>query len=420
MNHSGNDKDYTRYNQIRSLFDITFRGYDIQMLIAHDIAKICFYKKLPKLKSIYRFFMIHKHADLLKLLTVDAFIFSMPNEYRNDHAELVESVMDEIEGNKEIVKRPKGLRFTLNFKIIRESLHEVLDRKENLSLKEIIYYWGSLCYYKNLLLWLEKKTRFPIKTKAFIAFNGAFPPHNIWTVFFNKWDIPSYSLQHGLYVGYRYKVPMSIINYENLPSKKVLCWGKNTFNSLIKFGYKPERLIIAGNPKYKNTAVQKVKQSFKNGIVLLGRKIYDKGNEELLTILSEYQEQNQTKFYIKPHPSLSIQKYETLCKQLHLNWMNNHKLLSGLLSSGRFDFSISYNTTAYYESLVSGLPSFRFVLFENEDFLGLNDKFCTLSELEVKISNFKNLSENELQQNISELLFEIFNIGSINYKTIFK
>ena len=42
---------------------------------------------------------------------------------------------------------------------------------------------------------------------------------------------------------------------------------------------------------------------------------------------------------------------------------------------GNYDFAIAYNTTAYYEAMYYNMVCFRYVVDENGEFNGLNDKF---------------------------------------------
>jgi len=406
-------KNYERYKKIKNGLNIQYKGYNLQPLIARDISVIQFYKKLPKIKSIVRFFIVHKENNFKQICNSDMYLFSLPYFKRKDHEALVNSVYEEVKGSKMLYEHSRKWVIRINLNHIFKSFTEIVQIANLLSFKEIIYYWASICYYKNYLSELERNHLAPIKIKAFIGFNSSTTPDSIWTVFFNKYDVPTYSLQHGLYLDFKDFIGGAITNYENLTANKLLCWGNKTLQAMEEFGIDSSRLIVAGHPKYKKVESSIIKQSFKNGIVLLGAVVYDSGNELLLRLLSEYQNKYNTKFTIKMHPRLSSSKYESLCKKLNLHLIDKDALIKDIIASD------AYDTTSYYESLVFGLLSLRYSFNENSELYGLTDKFESISDLQTIISEFKKKKQFDLQREVHHVLEEVFNIGKSRYGEIF-
>ncbi|WP_163716133.1 hypothetical protein [Mangrovibacterium lignilyticum] len=416
MNYTEDSNDFKRYQFVKSLFkSCNYKDYNISQLLAEDIARITFKKKFPKAKSIYRYFLIPHPKFFIPYVNKRQILISNLFPERADYVSLTRSVKKEI-GLPSVIfdyKSNKKVSIILNVKNIFTSAKEVIRNFKYLKITEILYYSASLTYYKNYLDGLHKFVEKEVLIKYFIAFNCARYPDNILTLFFNRLQIPTYGLQHGAFVPYRKKIEIDVLNYENITSDYFLCWGESTVKLLSQFGFSPNRCIIAGNPRYKEVVLPNVKNTYNSGLILLGRSVYHEGNILLLKLLSKYKEILNVSFYVKLHPTLDSLFYGRLTSELKLEIVGKETTLKELFQSRLFDFAITYNTTAYYESMLWGIPAFRYSFNENEILRGLNDKFETPEELNDLISLYK--TTKTIKTEYSSILKEVFNYGSINY-----
>ncbi len=412
-----NETDYKRYKDIKAEFDIHHNGYNLQSLIAHDIARFAFLKKLPKIKSVFRWFVIPSH-NYFATFFKHKYLTSNVYPQRKDYCSLFGLIRKELGISNKTIDYIYGkqIRFVLSFKNIFKSIKEAYNAKEYLNFIEILFFAACLTYYKNILDSFEKRLVSVTKTEYFFASNSSSTPDSILCLYFNKLGVKTYSFQHGAYSSFQSFVPMDIINIENMTSEKMLCWGQSTVDLMVDLGYDLNSLEITGNPRYKNIKLHSVKQSFKTGIVFLGRFIYDEENVKLLELLSDLQSKIEgLKISVKPHPTLNEDKYKKLLIALNLELIDKDKLLTELINSGKYDFAVSYNSTAYYEPLTRGIPCFRFSLNENENIFGMDDKFISASELEQQISQFKKMKSEDLLNKMKSVLQYVFNIDNVDY-----
>lgn len=415
-----NDANFKRYKSIKAEFDIRYNEYNLQNLIAHDIARFVFLNKLPQIKSVFRWFVTPSKNYFVPFFK-HKYLTSNIYPRRKDYCSLFGLIRDELGISNKTIDYIYGrqIRVVLSLKNIYKSIKEAYKAKAHLSFREVLFFAASLTYYKNILDLFEKRLISVTNTKYFFASNSSSTPDSILCLYFNKLGVKTYSFQHGAYSSFQSFVPMDIINVENMTSEKMLCWGQSTVDLMTNWEYGLNSSVITGNPRYKNIKLHSVKQSFKTGIVFLGRFIYDKENIKLLELLSELQSKIKgLKISVKPHPTLNGDKYKKLLIALNLKLIDKDKLLTELINSDKYDFAVSYNSTAYYEPLTHGIPCFRFSLNENENLYGMDDKFISTSELEQKINQFKKMKSDDLLNNMKNVLQYVFNIDNVDYKKL--
>lgn len=263
----------------------------------------------------------------------------------------------------------------------------------------------------NQITMLER-TKQSIVIDRYICFNSAYREESILTQYFNKRKIETVTLQHGIFCEYKLLVPFDYINFENMIASEVLCWGQATVDYFVTNGIDASRLIMSGNPKYKDIKITEVKQSFKHCLVLLGRGLYVDTNNKLLEMLSAYNKKHNCDivFYIKKHPFLTDEEHRQYANiSQNILFLGREHSVEEILKSSLVDFSISVNTTAYYESLALGKPCFRWVESENEDFYGMDDKFKNLDNFEDKINHFKSMNQSSIVGEMQRVIRYIFN-----------
>lgn len=414
------DADFKRYKELKSEFTIGFKNYNLQNIVAHDIAKYIYKNKIPKIKFVFRWF-VTPSAQYFKPFFKRKQLISNVYPHRNDYISLFDSVAKELGFDNHFMDYKYGwkIRLVFSFKNIRSSFAEVFRLNVKLSIWTKLYFTACLTYYKNILDLFEKKCVEFLNVELFLASNSSSTPDSVLCVYFNSIGIKTFSFQHGNYSTFQKYIPMDVINTENITAQKMMCWGKSTADLLKNRGCNENSIVITGNPRYKGVVLKDIKQTFGSCIVFLGRSIYHNENIRLLNVLGEFNKNFESiHFFIKLHPSLHKNEYEQVAQKLKLTLIAGNELLTKLIDSGDYDFAISYNSTAYYEPLTRGIPCFRYSYFENENLFGLDDKFETAAELAGLIAKFKNIDSGELARQIQKVLDEVFSITNVNYKRI--
>ena len=72
---------------------------------------------------------------------------------------------------------------------------------------------------------------------------------NLLTQFFKLRNIPTYSLQEGVYFIFKKNPPLDSVQYENFETDNLLCWGQFSIDEDVSYGISPRKLRLAGYPK---------------------------------------------------------------------------------------------------------------------------------------------------------------------------
>lgn len=274
--------------------------------------------------------------------------------------------------------------------------------------------------YLNQINSLEKSFKsISIENKSYIPFNSAFDIENLYTQFLNNVHCRTFHVSHGLnYIIYKGDESYDYVNGLCISGNEILVWGKSSEENLLANYDTKKKIVIAGNPKYpyKNISIS---QEFTECIVFLARPAFDEYNIKLLKLLGEKNKNCNIKFSIKAHPFSNLMKLNEICAEYDMPLLPNSVTVHTLLSSNSYNFSITYNTTVYYESMYYNLLSFRFSLGESENFDGLEDKFCSIEELDEQISKFKEKNSDNINEEIEKLLIHNLGMGINEYSNFF-
>jgi len=300
---------------------------------------------------------------------------------------------------------------------------QCISNHKTWSLKELLFIASEISITLNTIDFLEKNYKDKIKCKKFLCFDATFGHDALLVSLFKRFKIPTYSLQHSFFFKFKSFIPEEIIKYDVNYPDYYLFWSQKQIDVVVKnFGALPHNLLIAGNPNYRNKEIPIVKQTFRKCLVLLSRFYYHKEN---LLLLKELSKMENIEFDIRPHPSLKeipeqidFNEYINTCNLYGFTLDENKKVLGKVFRDGNYDFSICFNTAAYFDSLSSGLICFRYAFNENEDFEGLDDKFITQRQLIEKIEDFKKQSPEALREKISTILNEAIGTDTFEYPNI--
>ncbi|MBO6573731.1 MAG: hypothetical protein JJ958_14935 [Balneola sp.] len=415
------NREFKRYKSIKEKLSFIIDDIEFNQILAIDIALISFKKTVDfkiGFKDYLKFAFKSRSFKKTKLDFESNKLLVSAEIERNDFNSLIESV---ISGISDKIFSPiynlKVKRYFNSKNLIISFRHLFIGNKiKNLNFFEKLYLASRLCFYLNSFDSLISEFKdFNFTNKKYLSFNSSFGFEAMLTQFFKANEVPTYTLQHGpYYVKYKIKVPLDNINGENITADNVFVWGRSSLNDLLNnYNLQSSRIIIGGNPKYIAKKI-KVKLGFKKCLVLLGRVMYESGNKKILQIVKEVADTTGIKFEVKLHPSLDNVKYKKLCESYDLTLVQTTEHLAQILSRDIYDFAIVNNSTAYYESMYYNLLCFRFEPDENEQFLGLDDKFNDSKSLLNKISSFEEQDSEKLNKNIEKLLTDTLGMG-INY-----
>lgn len=417
------------YRDVKSQLTFIYNGIEFNKILTPEFIQLIFwrdsFRKISYLSIIGYFFKRLKLNDLLNAFERNNIVVTNCSN-RKDYLELIEKSLYDID-NLEHVKITSCQSYYSLFTSI-EHLVKVIKyvffefNYTEFTFKEKMYLCSHMVYYANILDDLERRSsRIDFEGKKYIAFNSSFDLESLITLFLRQKSVATYHLSHGLtYVKYKISEPFDCVNGENICSENILVWGESSKIDLIE-NYKidSKKIIVAGNPKYPFVNILP-KTTFKYGIVFLGRSIYDKENIILLKLLGECSEALNIKFDIKIHPLSNYKNIENICKNYNIQIVNPENTISTLLSSGLYDFSVCYNTTVYYEAMYYGLFTLRYSYLENEQYIGLEDKFIDNESFVRLINKFKNYNPFSWGREIESLLVNTLGMGINEYKKILR
>lgn len=406
---------YNGYKSIKEKFDYTYKGYNLKYLISGYL-NLDFDSKPPVRDIFKEYFLSTNFINLREALNAkeDTLITYLIN--RTDYRDLAKTAQEYYPSSEVVdlsalpLKKISPFSFTY-IKHFWKAISLLFRRSIGNNLMLRLQLVAIVIKLLNQISVLEKGG-YPQHIKRYICFNSSYKEETLLTLYFNKHNAETITLQHGIFCNFKRLIPFDVINYENCVAQKILSWGQSSVDFLTQNGFDASRLNLIGNLKYKDFKIEHINQSFKKCLVLLGRPLYLDTNDKLLDVLKLYnaKHNNEIVFYIKKHPFIE-DKYHVQHADISHNiiFLGREHSVQEVLKSDMVDFSIAVNTTAYYESLALGKPCLRWTEEENEDFYGLDDKFENLQQLEGQIRQLKNKDQAELTKEVKDVIRYIFN-----------
>ncbi len=346
---------YNRYTELIGKLDYSYKGYNLKYLLPGYFTWV-FDDNPRSSRDIFKVFYLGTQLyDLTKVLDTNksaivTFLINRP-DYRELAVASQKSYPDSDVTNIESLPKKKVSFFGFTYiKHLCKASCIAFTRSINESFKTKLYLAGQIIKIFNYIQLLEK-AEFPETVKEYICFNSAYMEESILTLYFKKRNVETITMQHGIFCDFKVMIPFDYINYGNLIADKLLCWGQSTIDYLISKGFDNSRFILMGNPKYKDTKIEQVNQSFAKCLVLLGRQIYVPSNDKLLAVLQEFNRKYKNKilFYIKKHPFLLDSDNKTYASIAdNMIFLGREHSVQEVLRSDLVDFTIAVNTTAYY------------------------------------------------------------------------
>lgn len=362
---------FEQYKRTKSNLMFNFKGYEISRVIAADLIGIVYRITSFKTTSFLKMFFRLDFSSVKAFISENknkqnSFLTMGPYRGREDYYEIIDYLCKNInvKGYYDLSKSKSKL--CISFLTIFISYKRVfLTKNIALTFKEKLQLWAVLVFRLNTINALEKLDLSFFN--SYVAFSSVHPDEAIFTNYFQKRGIKTYSLQHGIYYIHKNIVPVDALSYENFNTDYHLCWGQYTKDEFVSFGIDKSKLLIAGYPR-SVTPAHPNPSTANQCVIFLARSLFEHSNRKFLEILQYFKLSNPTiEYHFKLHPTLDVAKYESIVKKIGGQLILKNITINALLQSGNYSFAIAVNTACYYEAYMFHVPCLRFSdnTFEN-------------------------------------------------------
>lgn len=414
-----NYNTYNKYVNLKNKLRYDYKGINLAVVCAIDFIEIFIDDRKITLRKLAEIlFKRLKLRQIKKTFCNYDYLFTSDVPGRKDHEQLIQNIQNDIPNSSYtkleyyFIPYFNPIRFYKFLKHLRKE-----EEIRNVFFLQQFYLAAKFTFYARLIDKLEYTfNKMDLDGKRYIPLNSSAYTESALTMYFNNKKVNTFHIFHGFFGNYKQKIANDVVNGDNITAHNILAMSEKQKEDLVRdFLLDKNRISITGHPKYKGLPA-KPKLTFKKCLVLNGISTYDESFLSLLPILEEISEETGIEFSIKPHPLSKISKRYDFSKS-KINIIDKTIGIKDLLSSAKFDFAITHNTSSYYECLYHGLIAFRWDIETNMQFTGLDDKFASKKELLAKIEAFKIYSDNAdvLYNNIKKILEYNIGIGINNY-----
>jgi hypothetical protein len=420
--HAENYDQYLKYLALKEAFHVYHRGIDIVKACSMDIIEVVVSNNKNTVKQVVDYLSKRLNvSELMQAFQNYDIVFTTDCPKRKDHIALLQKI-------RESVKKPSAkvvLSYKRNvfFNVARWIKYYCLIAKQPVLSKapflSKLFLASKFIYASNIINVLDKHSKdISYENKKYIPFNLPVYTEAVIAMYVKQKRAVTFHIFHCVYSHNKYKITNDFVLGENFVADYILPFGEiNKMDLIHDFHIPEEKIFVAGNPKYPEKRI-KAKNSFKYGIVFGTIDRYDEYLAELIPILDEISETEHIKFDIKPHPLSHILESKEVKNAQHITCIPKDVLLYDLLTSGRYDFAVTHNTSAYYECMYYNLIPFRWKKGENHLFEGFDDHFFDKASLLKKIEYYKNQNMEEHSKNMEQLLKKAIGMGVNNYDSI--
>jgi len=294
---------------------------------------------------------------------------------RRDYDEFTDKILTILPKNSEKIKIKRV--FSINIEFLKIPNFEYLELWSHISDLEInlfkkLYIYLLLLYYLSILNELQN-----LNPKYIILHADMQPLENIIAQYFKSKDIPTVTLQHGLYVDYTKMPNINICSYKHVISEYFLAWGDET-KKLINRYHPKCNVIICGTP---NKRVEYFQSNSGVFVVLFDGEIFKEYNKNLLKTAQELAKSINKKIYLRLHPANNIEDYS----------IDNSLILEDNFDIYRADFALGHTTSMIYELMRVGMPVFKYQTNIPANSISKKLVFSNYIELLKKIENLNSI-----------------------------
>lgn len=406
-------ENYNRYKKLKEELDFIYKGIHINGPMSSRIWSIANGGKL-EYKYIVRAFLTLSFPKMDKQKK----IFAVYSRFkRKDYEELFKTVTDKL-GDEVYPFYLNDCKYIMHVNL--KSCLAVFrfffskERQDKLSLKEkmyLIFNYIGYCNFVDILFNMDFG-----EVRKFLCMQSAQPYENILTQFFHNIGMKTYSLSEGVYYVQRSSITWDCLSYENSVTDFFLLWGNFTYQEFKNWGMPENKMLIAGYAKNFRQIKMKQENKFRTCLALLAREQFRKSNLDMLTILGD--NRYNFKVCLKLHPGSDFAFYEKYANEHDMTIVPNEKTIYDCLDNSIFDFAVGVNTGAYYDTLLRGVPCLRYSDDTFQVLAGYDDIFDNCESFEDKYNKIRNISKNEYQKEIDEVLKNDMGVGIDKYREI--
>ncbi|GAB1620093.1 hypothetical protein AAOGI_01430 [Agarivorans albus] len=321
----------------KKLKNTAYKGYPLDKVCGSFIAKIVWdfsYREI--------IFNLLFNPETIPKLKSNAVLCTYSTE-RKDYHELMKSFFPDLTWD---YVRPRGLGKAEFFhsKVFSgwaTALYLIAKlEKKDLGFRQLLILFSIVVLAIKIVKRIEK---YDLSCEQYICFNSSYLLESFFCYYFRIRGVPTLSLQHGMYFSYNNTVPLDVINYENVCSDELLCWGEYSKQQIASLVPSDVNLTVAGYP-YSSYTECKLNKDFY--LVVLPRKIYLEQSIALVEMLLSL----KIKLIVRPHPSIK--------SEIESEFSDKGILFGGenSLKEDLKEFSylgvIGFNTTALFEALL--------------------------------------------------------------------
>ena len=230
-----------------------------------------------------------------------------------------------------------------------------------------------LIYYSYIIDSLEQYS-----FSKLVCFSDMQPIECFASIYYNKKNVITVTMQHGLYIEYNDVNTINVINYKNQPSNYFLAWGEDTKKLIEKYN-DHSNVILCGKPNIYKTSIKDINFNSLTILIICDQEINQEANFNLIRIIENTCANTQWKFSIRFHPQNNKAFY--------------NKTL-GILTEAKeeffdYDIVVGISSSMLYELSECGHRVFQFDCSVNTITLDESLRFSTNKELIDKMKNYK-------------------------------
>lgn len=298
----------------------------------------------------------------------------------------------------------------------------ILERKKSdIDFRNLIFYLDRILYYYDQGDHLDKIINWE-GLKLVITFSDMKEYSNIATQIAIKKNVKTATMQHAIYSTAKISnYSQMVINYENFCSDFIFAWGEALKKTMAGTPITPEKILITGTSvpnfrkRYDDLPIKKSTQTKKIGIVL-SAEYWQSSNYALLKIAEYFLLEKGYEVNVLFHPTNIIDNYKSDLDFIgHFNILQSIPNLTDYMQDQ--DLILCHTTTLYFNALMNGKKTYRYVDEDFIDLIGLEDKFSDLQGLEQLILADSKIDSHSLN-NILDYQFSKENLYSSTIKKL--
>lgn len=404
---------YQKYRALMKAMEFSFQGVELSHPIAPLLWGVANGEKVFSLKHLGKLFL---SLDVSKMKVPEgcSFISTFIDGYRKDHYDLYNSVIERLTKKPAVTYLYELPKKVALYPLLTVKTFIIVFCKlssQEVSFLDKIHFAVEISYLIHTIKELDKMDFSSVH--RYLCMSHVFSMENLLAQYLKKQGITTFSLEEGIFFIYRNTIPLVCISYELFVADHLLCWGSYTKDEFTAYGIDPKRISVAGYPKQSSLLPMKQDNKYRKCLVMLAGPIFGDVNVKLLELLDNIRDDYD--ITLKSHPAnFNIMRSYAIEHNILIE--PKSKTISSCFLSGEYDFCIAVNTTAYYESWMSGLPCIRYYDDRFDSFYGFDDHFSNIDEFSALVDEYRNNPKST--DEVKEMLEYSIGFGVDNYDDI--